>query len=78
MWKIKEKVMFMDAYQHHYIVLVLRKVDDTGKAGKYYHSIIMNVQSKSIHFDLENMMTFLEGSQMEFLNQEFIDMGYVP
>jgi len=59
-------------------MLVLHKVDDMGKAGKQYHSIVMNVHLKHTQFDLENFMTFLEGSNMESLNQNFIDNENVP
>jgi len=78
MWNIKKKVMFMDTHQHHYVILVFGEVDDIGKARKNCHSIVMNVHSKHAQFDLENLMTFLEGSQMESFNQEFVALGYVP
>lgn len=77
-WNINEKVMFIDAHHEDYVVLVLREVDDTGKSGKHCHSIVMSVHSNHAQFDLETLMTFLEGSNMESLNNEFVENGYVP
>jgi len=40
-------------------------------------SIVMNVHSKHFQFDLKNLMIVLEGSQMESLNQQFMDIEYI-
>lgn len=77
-WNLNEKVMFIDAHHDNYILVVLREVDDARKAGKHCHSIVLNVNSNEAAFDLENLMTLLEGSKMESLNQQFMDSGYLP
>ena len=77
-WNIKEKVTLIEEYNQEYIVLVLREVDDVGGQGDHSHSIVMNTNSSHGKFDLENLMTFLEGSQMESLKESFVRSGYVP
>ena len=77
-WNEKEKVMLIEEHQKNYVVLVLREVDSNGNAGDHCHSIVINVNSEHGKFDLENLMAFLEGSQMESLNVEFERNHYVP
>ena len=68
LWNKKEKVMLIEEHQKNYVVIVLREVDSNGNAGDHYHSIVINVNLEHGKFDLDNLMAFLEGSQMEFLN----------
>ena len=57
---------------------MLRKVDSNGNVGDHCHSIVINVNSEHGKFDLDNLMAFLEGLQMESLNLEFERNHYVP
>jgi hypothetical protein len=77
-WNINEKVTLIEEHQSNYVVIVLREVDDKGRNKDHCHSIVINVNSYHGKFDLENLMTFLEGSQMEALNADFERNGYVP
>ena len=77
-WNEKEKVMLIEEHQKNYVVIVLREVDSNGNAGDHCHSIVINVNSEHGKFDLDNLMAFLEGSQMESLNQKFERNHYVP
>jgi hypothetical protein len=77
-WNPKEKVTLIEDHQKNYVVIGLREVDDHGKHKEHCHSIVINVHSPHAKFDLENLMTFLEGSQMESLNEEFENNKYAP
>ena len=59
---MKEKVTMIEDHQKNYVVIGLREVDDNGKNKNHYHSIVINVDSRHGKFDLDNLMTFLEGS----------------
>lgn len=58
--------------------MTLRQVDDEGKEKEHFHSIVMNVNSFHGRFNIDNLVSFLEGSQMESLNKEFDKMEYIP
>jgi hypothetical protein len=77
-WNMNEKVTVIEDHREDYVVIVLREVDDNGKPGKHSHSLILDVKAHHGKFDLQNLMTFLEGSQVESLNEEFENAGYVP
>ena len=57
---------------------MLREVDDVGEQGDHSHSIVIDTNSSHGKFDLESLMTALEGSEMESLNDSFVKSGYVP
>lgn len=69
--------MFIKAHHNHYIVFILCEVDDVGKARKHNHSIMMSMHTKYTYFDLEMLMVYLDASDMEILNQNFEESGYV-
>lgn len=77
-WNMNEKVTVIEDHRKNYIVIVLREVDETGIQKDHCHSIVIDVNGLKGKFDLENLMTFLEGSQMESLNAEFQKSGYLP
>lgn len=77
-WNMKEKVTLIDDYQSKYVVIGLRSVDDAGIPGSHFHSLVIDVDEYHANFDLDNLMTFLQGSEMDSLNEEFIKCKYVP
>ena len=70
--------MLIKEHNRDYVVLVLREVDDVGEQGDHSHSIVIDTNSSHGKFDLESLMTALEGSQMESLNDSFVKSRYVP
>ena len=76
-WIIKEKVMLIEEHNQDYVFLVLREVDDFGEQGDHSHSIVIDTNSSHGKFDLKSLMTVLEGSEMESLNESFVRSGYV-
>lgn len=77
-WNMNEKVAVIEHHREEYIVIVLREVDDAGVEKNHCHSIVIDSNKFHGRFDIENMITYLEGSQMESLNAEFEKSGYVP
>ena len=77
-WNMKEKVTEIEELNQDYVVLVLREVDNDGNQGDHSHSIVINTEYSHGKFDLENLMTLLEGSEMESLNDSFVRSGYMP
>ena len=57
---------------------MLREVDNFGEQGDHSHSIVIDTNKSHGKFDLESLMTLLEGSKMELLNDLFVRSGYVP
>ena len=77
-WNLNKKVTLIEDHKENYVVIGLRKVDDNGKQKDHCHSIVIDVKSQHAKFDLENLMSFLEGSQMESLNKELENNHYSP
>ena len=77
-WNINEKVTLIEDHKENYVVIGLREVDDNRKHKDHCHSIVINVKSQHAKFDLKNLMSFLEGSQMESLNEELENNHYSP
>jgi len=75
---LHEKVVFIEDHQNEYVVMGLREVEDHGNEKDHVHSIVMNVNSRHGRFDLDNLITFLQGSQMEPLVEEFERISYLP
>ena len=76
-WNIKEKVTLIEEHNRDYVILVLREVDELGKQVDHSHSIVIDTNSSHGKFDLKSLMTALEGSEMESLNDSFVKFGYV-
>ena len=71
-WNIMEKVESIKDHREHYIVIVLREVDEAGMATNHNHSIVIDVDETHGKFNLENLMASLQGTDMESLNKKFI------
>ena len=50
----------------------------TGMVLDHCHSIVIDVNKSHGKFDLDNLIAFLEGSDMASLNEDFAKLGYVP
>ena len=77
-WNLKEKVAIIESHREDFIVIVLREVDENGIEQDHCHSIVIDTNKHHARFDIDNLMTFLDGSEMSSLNNEFIKSGYVP
>ena len=77
-WNIMEKVESIKDHCEHYIVIVLREVDEAGMATSHNHSIVIDVDETHGKFDLENLMASLQGTDMESLNDKFIAKQLLP
>ena len=77
-WNVHEKVSIIESQRDDYVVIVLRAVDDDGKVLDHCHSIVIDVNKSHGKFDLDNLIAFLEGSDMASLNDDFEKLGYVP
>ena len=73
-----EKVESIEDHRKHYIVIVLREVDEAGMATSHNHSIVIHVDDTHGKFDLENLMASHQGTDMESLNDEFIAKQLLP
>ena len=78
-WNIKEKVESIDSdHREHFIVIVLREVDDSGNATSHNLSIVINVRQQHGKFDVVTLMAALQGMDMESLNKDFISKQLLP
>ena len=59
-------------------MIVFRAVDDNGIQKDHCHSVVIDANKFHGMFNLYNLITFLEGSEMVTLNTEFEKSGYVP
>ena len=71
-WNIKEKVENIEDHREHFIVIVLRAVDDSGNATSHNHSIVIDVRHQHGKFDVVTLMATLQGTDIESLNEDFI------
>jgi len=71
-------VTLIEDHQKNYIVIGLCEVSDSRVKGKYYHSIIINVNAYNAKFNMDNLMAFLQGSKMESINDHFVNSDYFP
>ena len=62
----------------HFIVIVLRAVDDNGNATSHNHSIIIDVTHQHGKFDVVTLMAALQGTDIESLNEDFISKQLLP
>ena len=77
-WNMKEKVTVIEDHRDKYIVLVLREVDATGKEKDHCHSLVIDITESSGQFDIEALVSLLEGSQMQNLQEDFESAEYIP
>ena len=77
-WNIMEKVESIEDHREHYIVIVLKEVDEASIATSHNHSIVIDVDETHGKFDLKNLMVSLQGTDMESLNDEFIAKHLLP
>ena len=71
-WNIKEKVESIEDHREHFIVIVLREVDDSGTATSHNHSIVIDVRQQHGNLDVVTLMAALQRTDMESLNEDFI------
>ena len=76
-WNIKEKVENIEDHCEHFIVIVLRAVDDSGNATSHNHSIVIDVRQHG-KFDVVTLMAALQGTDIESLNEDFISKQLLP
>ena len=62
----------VEDHREHFIVIVLRGVDDSSNATSHNHSIIIDVREEHGKFDVVTLMAALQGTDMESLNDDFI------
>ena len=77
-WNIKEKVESIEDHCEHFIVIVLREVDDSSNATSHNHSIVIDVRQQYGKFDVVTLMAALQGMDMESLNDDFISKQLLP
>ena len=77
-WTIKEKVEFIEDHREHFIVIVLRAIDDSGNATSHNQSIVIDVRQEHGKFDVVTLMAALQGTDMESLNDDFISKQLLP
>ena len=77
-WNIKEKVENIEDHCEHFIVIVLRAVDDSGNATSHNHSIVIEMRQEHGKFDVVTLMAALQGTDMESLNDDFISKQLLP
>ena len=62
----------IEDHGEHFIVIVLRAVDDSGNATNHNHSIVIDVKQQHGKFDVVTLMAPLQGTDIESLNEDFI------
>ena len=77
-WNMKEKVENIEDHREHFIVIVLRAVDDSGNATSHNHSIVIDVRHQHGKFDVVTLMAALQGTDIESLNEDFISKQLLP
>ena len=68
----------IEDHREHFIVIVLREVDDSGNATSHNHSIVIEVRQQHGKFDVVTFMVALQGTDMESLNEDFINKQLLP
>ena len=77
-WNIEDKVESIEDHREHFIVIVLRAVDNSGNATSHNHSIVIDVRQEHGKFDIVTLMAALQGTDMESLNEDFITKQLLP
>ena len=68
----------IEDHLEHFIVIVLRAVDDSGNATSHNHSIVIDVRHQHGKFDVVTLMAALQGTDIESLNVDFISKQLLP
>ena len=68
----------IEDHREHFIVIVLRAVDDSGNATSQNHSIVIDVRHQDGEFDVVTLMAALLGTDIESLNEDFINKQLLP
>ena len=68
----------IEDHRKHFIVIVLREVDDSGNATSHNHSIVIDVRQEHGKFDVVTLMAALQGTDMESPNDDFISKQLLP
>ena len=58
-WNIKEKVESIEDQREHFILIVLRAVDESGNPTSHNHSIVIDVRQEHGKFDVVTLMAAL-------------------
>ena len=62
----------IEDHREHFIVIILKAVDDSGNATSHNHSIVIDVRQQHGKFDVVTLMAALQGTDIESLNEDFI------
>ena len=68
----------IEEHLEHFIVIVLRAVDDSGNATSHNHSIVIDVRHQHGKFDVVTLMAALQRTDIESLNEDFISKQLLP
>ena len=68
----------IEDHTEHFIVIILREVDDSGNATSHNHSIVIDVRQQHGKFDVVTLMAALQGMDMESPNEDFISKQLLP
>ena len=68
----------IEDHRDHFIVIILREVDEAGMATSHNHSIVIDVDDTHGKFDVVTLMASLQGTDMESLNDDFINKQLLP
>ena len=68
----------IEDHREHFIVIVLRAVDDNDNATSHNHSIVIDVRHQHGKFDVVTLMAALQGTDIESLNEDFISKQLLP
>ena len=67
----------IEDHREHFILIVLRAVDDSGNATSHNHSIVIDVRQHG-KFDVVTLMAALQGTDIESLNEDSISKQLLP
>ena len=70
-WNLNEQVTLIKQHQGDYLVIVLQEVDGSGRPLAHVHSIVCNVGDKLGRFDVAELLSYLTGTHLDFLADEF-------
>ena len=68
----------IEDHRRHFIVIVLKEVDDSGNATSHNHSIVIDIRQQHEKFDVVTLMAALQGTDIESLNKDFISKQLLP
>ena len=71
LWNLNKKITLIEQHQGDYLVIVLQEVDGSGRPLAHVHSIVYNVGNKLGRFDVAELLSYLTGTHLDFLADEF-------